>query len=61
MYSVRACMCVRVCVLKLYVLCGEGGEQNLGGWLCRPSGCKQKVLKSYIFIDCDEALGPSHT
>lgn len=30
MYSVRACMCVRVCVLKLYVLCGEGGEQNLG-------------------------------
>lgn len=55
------CVCVYVCMLKLYLQCGRGGKQNLGGWLSRPSGCEQKVLKNYIFIDCAEDWGPSHT
>lgn len=58
MYSV--CVCVRVRVEALFAM-RWGWETQFGGWLCRPSGCEQKVLKNYIFIDCAEASGPSHT
>lgn len=58
MYS----LCVRVCVyVEALFAMWWGWETEFGGWLCRPSDCRQEVLMNYIFIDCAEALGPSHT